>query len=417
MKEKLMKCNKHYRSFLSHKLAPPIIQTKRLAAVTAAALLLLLYIIATKDAAWPPLANMKSTDGDDVVYEFPLDCDAWNKTNTCPRNYPTSSPPENLSPAGGVPGMCPEYFRWIHEDLKPWKETGITRPMVEKARRSAHFRLVVSGGRMYVEEYRKSIQSRALFSMWGMVQLLRWYPGKLPDLELMFDCDDRPVVRAKDYRNPSSGPPPVFRYCSDERSLDIVFPDWSFWGWAETNIKPWRSVTKDIKEGNKRRKWKDRVPLAYWKGNPKVTPSRADLIKCNLTRRHNFNTLLYVQDWKKEARRGYKQSSLGDQCTHRYKIYIEGWAWSVSEKYIMACDSPTLYVASRFHDFFVRGMVPLHHYWPINKTSKCKSLQFAVHWGNNNNHTSQVSYNMTLIHLRILRSFVYSKRVRVCEGN
>ncbi|VFQ74750.1 unnamed protein product [Cuscuta campestris] len=298
MKEKLMKCNKHYRSFFGHKLAPPIIQTKRLAGVAAgaaAALLLLLYIIATKDATRPPLANMKSTDGDDVAFEFPLDCAAWNKTNTCPRNYPTSSPPANLSPAAGVPGMCPEYFRWIHEDLKPWKETGITREMVEKGRRSAHFRLVVSGGRMYVEKYRKSIQSRALFSMWGMVQLLRWYPGKLPDLELMFDCDDRPVVRAKDFRNPNSGPPPVFRYCSDERSLDIVFPDWSFWGWAETNIRPWRSVMKDIKEGNKRKKWKDRVPLAYWKGNPKVTPSRTDLMKCNLTRRHNFNTLLYVQ--------------------------------------------------------------------------------------------------------------------------
>lgn len=64
---------------------------------------------------------------------------------------------------------------------------------------------------------------------------------------------------------------------------------------AETNIRPWRSVIKEIKEGNKRTKWKDRVPFAYWKGNPHVTPIRKDLIKCNITDKQNFNTLLYVQ--------------------------------------------------------------------------------------------------------------------------
>lgn len=54
-------------------------------------------------------------------------------------------------------------------------------------------------------------------------------------------------------------------------------------------------VLEDIKEGNKRIKWKDRVPLAYWKGNPHVDPSRRDLLKCNPTREQNWDTLLYVQ--------------------------------------------------------------------------------------------------------------------------
>lgn len=136
----------------------------------------------------------------------------------------------------------------------------------------------------------------------------------------------------------------------------------------------------------------------------------------------NFNALeslktdFGMKDWDKEAKEGYKQSNLEDQCTHRYvihidiytyiyyillqsyymytkeniciydryKIYIEGWAWSVSEKYIMACDSMTLYMKPRFYDFFIRGMVPLQHFWPINDQSKCSSLKFAVQWGNNN---------------------------------
>lgn len=72
----------------------------------------------------------------------------------------------------------------------------------------------------------------------------------------------------------------------------------------------------------------------------------------------------------------------------RYKIYIEGWAWSVSEKYILACDSMTLLITPRYYDFFIRGMAPSHHYWPIRGNTKCTSLKFAVQWGNN--HTLKV---------------------------
>ncbi|XP_004510812.1 uncharacterized protein [Cicer arietinum] len=308
--------------------------------------------------------------------EFPLEC--TKGTQTCPRNYPTKHNPTNHNNH-----ICPSYFKWIHEDLKAWREKGITREMLEGARRTANFKVVIVEGRLYLEKYKKSIQTRDVFTLWGILQLLRLYPGKLPDLELMFDCEDRPVIHLDKFQGPNASPPPLFRYCSDQWSLDIVFPDWSFWGWAETNIKPWKEVLKDIKEGNKRTKWKDRVPYAYWKGNPKVAATRKNLMKCNVTSKNDWNTRLYVQDWDKESNQGYKKSSLGNQCTHRYKIYIEGWAWSVSEKYILACDSMTLYVRPKYHDFFIRGMEPLQHYWPIRDDSKCTSLKFAVEWGNN----------------------------------
>ncbi|XP_075479309.1 uncharacterized protein LOC142520190 [Primulina tabacum] len=320
-----------------------------------------------------------------TTFEFPLDCNAWNHTNSCPLRNPY---PKNFDDDPSPnPQTCPEYFRWIHQDLRHWRQTGITRETVEKARNTAHFRLVIVDGRVYVERFRKSIQSRALFTIWGIVQLTRLYPGRLPDLDIMFDSDDRPVVQEKHFQSPGSQPPALFRYCSDWRSLDIVFPDWSFWGWAETNIKPWRSVLKEIKEGNKRTKWEDRVPYAYWRGNPHVAPWRRDLMRCNLTQQNDWNARLYVQDWIAESQQGYKQSSLGDQCTHRYKIYIEGWAWSVSEKYILACDSPTLLMTLRWYDFFIRGMIPQHHYWPVRENDKCKSLKSAVEWGNN--HTQK----------------------------
>ncbi|KAF3573197.1 hypothetical protein F2Q69_00062349 [Brassica cretica] len=176
------------------------------------------------------------------VPKFPNQCGAvQNQSNQVHASSQNLASRLNLNRSKQT--TCPSYFRWIHEDLRPWKETGITRDMVEKAGRTAHFRL-----------------------------LLRWYPGRLPDLELMFDADDRPIVRSDDFKGQNMDPPPLFRYCSDDASLDIVFPDWSFWGWAEINIEPWGKSLEAIKKGNNITQWKDRVAYAYWKGNPDVDP-------------------------------------------------------------------------------------------------------------------------------------------------
>ena len=52
---------------------------------------------------------------------------------------------------------------------------------------------------------------------------------------------------------------------------------------------------KDIEEGNKRTKWEDRAPYAYWRGNPNVAATRRDLLKCNVTDKYDWNTRLYIQ--------------------------------------------------------------------------------------------------------------------------
>lgn len=76
----------------------------------------------------------------------------------------------------------------------------------------------------------------------------------------------------------------------------------------------------------------------------------------------------------------------------RYKIYVEGRAWSVSEKYILACDATTLLIRPEYYDFFIRGMIPMEHYWPVRPNNKCRDIKFAVDWGNN--HTSEVSMHL-----------------------
>lgn len=105
--------------------------------------------------------------------------------------------------------------------------------MVEKAKNIAHVRIIVVKGRLYTLSYKKVFQTRDVVTIWGILQLLRLHPGSLPDLDLMLECGDRPVIKKHDYGGglEASMPPPLFHYCGDESSYDIVFPDWSFWGW------------------------------------------------------------------------------------------------------------------------------------------------------------------------------------------
>jgi hypothetical protein len=100
--------------------------------------------------------------------------------------------------------------------------------MVEKAKRRAVFRLVIVSGKVYVENYLEP-GYRDVFTVWGILQLLRRYPGRVPDLELMFDTFDQPVIRSTEWN--ATGPPALFRYGGDMWTRDLVFPDWSFWGW------------------------------------------------------------------------------------------------------------------------------------------------------------------------------------------
>lgn len=365
-----------------------------------------------------PTKTTTTTDIPKIAIKIPLNCTSLNSntTQTCPSNYPTK-----FEPAISSSETCPDYFKWIHRDLKVWQKIGITRETLERARPNAHFRIVIKSGRLYVHQYEKAFQTRDVFTIWGILQLLRMYPGQIPDLELLFLCHDRPAIWKRDLkkkRKDTWPPPPLFHYCGHRDAYDIVFPDWSFWGWPELNIKEWNKLSAALKEGNKKVKWEDRVPYAYWKGNPHVSPIRGDLMRCNFSDKYDPMVRLYVQDWRSEIEAGFRGSNLENQCTHRYKIYIEGNAWSVSEKYILSCDSMTLLVKPEYYDFFFRSMVPMKHFWPIRQNNKCGDLKFAVEWGNNNTEKAQIigrqgsEYMMKNLKMK----YVYDYMLYVLQG-
>ncbi|CAK7348065.1 unnamed protein product [Dovyalis caffra] len=184
--------------------------------------------------------------------EFPLSCSNQSITASC---MISSAFEANKSSAMA----CPDHFRWIHEDLRPWTNSGISRDTLERAKKYAHFRLVIIEGKTYVEKYSKAYQTRDLFTIWGILQLLNLYPGKIPDLELMFRCGDKTVIQKYDFQGPDAMSPP------------------------------------GIVKGSEEIKWQDREPYAYWRGNPYVSPNREDLLKCNVSNKYDWFARIYEQ--------------------------------------------------------------------------------------------------------------------------
>lgn len=146
-----------------------------------------------------------------------LSCSSLSQWKTPPR-VDTSKPVED----------CPRFFDLIHHDLEPWAKTRINMTQIMEAKKFAAFRAVIVGGRLFVDLYYDCFQSRAMFTIWGLLQLLKRYPGMVPDADMMFDCMDKPVIDRTEH---GSLPLPLFRYCTNKKSFDIPFPDWSFWGW------------------------------------------------------------------------------------------------------------------------------------------------------------------------------------------
>ncbi|GJP78918.1 hypothetical protein CLOP_g9179, partial [Closterium sp. NIES-67] len=180
----------------------------------------------------------------------------------------------------------PEYFRFIEEDLRPWRERGgITQEALANARAiGASFRVLIVKGELFVEHYAECYQTRALFTLWGILQLLRRYPPCraaapraaaainssstaaeyrvrgtdltgdvswcVPDVDLMFECHDWPLVERAVHAG-ATHPPLLLKYCSTPRHMDVVWPDWSFWGWPEVRIREWDTTRNLIREGQR----------------------------------------------------------------------------------------------------------------------------------------------------------------------
>ncbi|KAK6249748.1 hypothetical protein SCA6_003753 [Theobroma cacao] len=94
--------------------------------------------------------------------------------------------------------------------------------MIERGKSSAVLRLMIVNGKVYMEKSYEPYQTRDLFTLWGILQLLRFYPRMLLDLDLLSFTGDKIMIRKREYEGPNStSPSPLFQHCREEEALDI----------------------------------------------------------------------------------------------------------------------------------------------------------------------------------------------------
>ncbi|GAQ80428.1 hypothetical protein KFL_000540050 [Klebsormidium nitens] len=282
---------------------------------------------------------------------------------------------------------CPAYFCNIFDDLEPWfAKGGITMEDINADPEAVTMKIQILNGTLYWRWTGGCSFTRTSFTLWAIMMLLERYPGQVPDVLFNVCCHDDPAVPAEKWANNASAIPPIFSMCSSEDHLDLVWPDWSFWGWPELRIPEWRTKSAQILGGKGRRTpLGKREPRAFWKGNAFTGRGpnqglRQQLVGCSEPPGYENGIEAVNIFWDDEINK--TETRLEEQCDHRYRIYAEGNTWSCSLKYALACASAALVIDPVYWDFYSRGLEPFRDFIPIERgDNMCDRLEMAVWWG------------------------------------
>ncbi|GAQ92239.1 putative lipopolysaccharide-modifying protein [Klebsormidium nitens] len=289
--------------------------------------------------------------------------------------------PSLFLPAQAVE-QCPDWFAAVADEFSPWKEKGgIDLADVEAAQPMASSRFQIINGSLYAEDFKGCWQTRKRYSMWGLLMFLRHFGDVVPDVDFMFDCGDMPQARRSPH--PSDPIPALWGYNRQEESIDLTLPDWSFWGWPEVEITRWEEHGQKIMDaGRTFADWEERKATAFWKGALDVTAGltaglRANLTACTADPANGVEA--YGKDWRAG---GFSDTRQWEQCGWRYRIYAEGFAWSVSMKYGMACGAVMLVIDPFFAAFYHPGLAYGTNALLVRRVPLCESFREQITWAN-----------------------------------
>lgn len=337
-----------------------------------------------------------------------------------------------------------KYLRWIRQDLSLWQRSGITRMMISTAlwrvsecnkcgwegcqeeETPNWLRFQIVNGSLWAEfnkppakghypaEYGRgwlSAKGRIPYALLAIIDVLRSYPGQVPDVEGVINTSDEPCVprnfeivgetptrrlqaeaalaAEETPRMLRRHPPPVFSYNSHAERADLPFPDYSFWG-HEVNmiddeqghwVYGWEEQLQHLS-----RKWaqpvREKVPRMVWRG--RTNHHIRDVLRRNFTEcpewfkgRGDTATVALFNMWDEEG-----IESLDSVCRFRYQVYLQSNAWSTNFKQKVACGSVVVVPSMDYYEFWTRALVPGRHYVALKsgeKLAMCLDVAEKVH--------------------------------------
>ena len=78
------------------------------------------------------------------------------------------------------------------------------------------------------------------YAILAIMDVIRHYPGQIPDLDAVLQTSDFPCMLASGSKETPA--PPLFGYNSHPTYTDIPFPDYSYWGHEYSHLLGTRSL-------------------------------------------------------------------------------------------------------------------------------------------------------------------------------
>ncbi|XP_075222142.1 O-glucosyltransferase rumi homolog [Lycorma delicatula] len=283
---------------------------------------------------------------------------------------------------------CSCYAFVVKEDLKIFKENGISKAMINDAKLKGT-RYVLVDHILYRD---KDCMFPARCS--GVEHFIKELASILPDFELVLNTRDWPQISKY-----HSKVVPVFSFSKTKEYHDILYPAWSFWeGGPAIKLYPrglgrWDQHRKLLSAASKQWPWQKKKKIAFFRGS-RTSAERDPLILLS-RERPDLVDAAYTknQAWKSKKdtldAEPAEEVSLEDHCKYRYLFNFRGVAASFRLKHLFLCGSLVFHVGNEWLEFFYRRLKPWVHYVPIEKNAKKQDLKALIEFFNEHDDVAQ----------------------------
>ncbi|KAF9406309.1 hypothetical protein HW555_013264, partial [Spodoptera exigua] len=276
---------------------------------------------------------------------------------------------------------CEKTYEQIKKDLKPFNGLNM-REEFQKIINKYHQPESTSFCHYAIKQnelYRNCYGKHVGFNMFSdniLLSLMR--KVKLPDMDLVINLGDWPLVHKKDK------PLPVFSWCGSDDTYDIVMPTYDLTESALENMGRVTLDTLSVQSGAEIA-WDEREPRAVWRGRD----SRAERLKLIDIARANpdlFNASLtnffFFRD--KESQYGPKQPHISffKFFDFKYQINVDGTVAAYRMPYLLAGGGLVLKQQSPYYEHFYPQLVPWEHFVPVKRD--LSDLVDRVKWARDN---------------------------------
>ncbi|XP_036323130.1 O-glucosyltransferase rumi-like [Rhagoletis pomonella] len=265
-------------------------------------------------------------------------------------------------------------------DLKPFREKGITQSMVKT---SAKY-----GTRYKILKHRLYRDKECMFPARcsGIEHFLIKLLPELPDMDMVINTRDWPQVPS----GLGDRIGPIFSFSKTKDYLDIMYPAWTFWAGGPaislhpTGIGRWDLLRESISKEAAKTAWSEKLPLGIFRGSR--TSDERDALVLLSRRRPGLVDAKYTknQAWKSPLdtlnAEPAKEVLFEDHCRYKYLFNFRGVAASFRFKHLFLCNSLVFHVGDEWNEFFYPALKPWVHYVPLKSYPSEQDIENIIQY-------------------------------------